>query len=313
MIRRLSQEDLGSLRRLFENYKGGKFSVYRTATPDVVQLLFNDFKNYYEKNRKDVFLYKGEKGKGIVALRKLDWDTDIFGFNCSSLDYLIFEDPSHEEAFDSLTEQANDWARDNAIKFMVAKFHPSEKKLIEMTERQCFKKIEELVTLRNYLNNLQEEETNVRKFKKEETDAIGKISQSSFTHTRFMKDTNFEKEKARELKYRWAVNCCNGRADDVLVAEVSGDLAGFITCNADEIPGTDTRYGDIQLIAVSENYRGKGIGDKLVKSALRWFREKNCEFVDVSTQSDNSPAIKLYEKNGFQHSHSQITMHKWLL
>ena len=74
---------------------------------------------------------------------------------------------------------------------------------------------------------------------------------------------------------------------------------------------SDYNYGIIDLVGVSEDYRGKGIGSLLVSKALKWFSNYT-NSVYVGTQAANIPAIRLYEKMGFHQVFSEATLHLWL-
>lgn len=51
---------------------------------------------------------------------------------------------------------------------------------------------------------------------------------------------------------------------------------------------------------VEENYRNKGVGEKLIKTALKYAKDDNANHVELSTAVDNYNAQKLYETIGFE-------------
>ena len=52
-------------------------------------------------------------------------------------------------------------------------------------------------------------------------------------------------------------------------------------------------------IAVKEEYRHRGIGQKLLDKAIWKAETDNCEFMCLEVRISNQQAINLYEKNGF--------------
>ena len=56
----------------------------------------------------------------------------------------------------------------------------------------------------------------------------------------------------------------------------------------------------ILKLAVSEKWRGCGIGSKLLKESLRRALEKNTLSAVLDVRLSNHPAIELYKKHGFQ-------------
>ncbi|MCP4024088.1 MAG: GNAT family N-acetyltransferase [Desulfobacteraceae bacterium] len=83
----------------------------------------------------------------------------------------------------------------------------------------------------------------------------------------------------------------------LIVYEKDNHLLGFITidltpqCPADACSGYE-----IVTFYVQEHFQGKGIGSKLLKSAM----EKYGARLWLTTWIHNTPAIKFYEKAGFQ-------------
>ena len=51
---------------------------------------------------------------------------------------------------------------------------------------------------------------------------------------------------------------------------------------------------------VDSNYRKKGIGEKLIKTAMEFAKNDNANFVELSTAVDNYTAQSVYEKIGFK-------------
>lgn len=80
----------------------------------------------------------------------------------------------------------------------------------------------------------------------------------------------------------------------VTLAAFCGDiLCGFIT----GVYLLDT--ADIYSVAVSENYRKKGVGKLLLEEFFNQLPNE-VQAVNLEVRESNSPAIKLYEKTGFQ-------------
>lgn len=63
--------------------------------------------------------------------------------------------------------------------------------------------------------------------------------------------------------------------------------------------------GLIEDVAVDKNYRGQGIGKKLVKELIKIGNEKNCDKIVLSSSEKNS---KFYEKIGFQKNELQMVI-----
>lgn len=62
----------------------------------------------------------------------------------------------------------------------------------------------------------------------------------------------------------------------------------------------DKEDNDVWLgIAVSDNYRGKGYGEKMLKYLIKYAKVKNIQQIKLSVDNNNIPAINLYKKYGF--------------
>ena len=79
-----------------------------------------------------------------------------------------------------------------------------------------------------------------------------------------------------------------------LVAEIDGEIVGYVGVwfVVDE--------GHITNVAVHSNYRGKKIGDKLVKEMVELCRQSNIVAMTLEVRVSNIVAQNLYKKYGFK-------------
>ncbi len=71
-------------------------------------------------------------------------------------------------------------------------------------------------------------------------------------------------------------------------------LAGFA------VTGTGNSIAYLQRLAVDPRWHGQGIGRSLVRTASRWAKQAGARSIMLNTQTDNAPAIGLYEDEGFE-------------
>ncbi|MEE2901262.1 MAG: GNAT family N-acetyltransferase [Myxococcota bacterium] len=92
------------------------------------------------------------------------------------------------------------------------------------------------------------------------------------------------------------------KSDDYLVrvAEVDGECVGFtISCILPNSPAYRTRWvGYINDICVTDRFRGRGIGEALVKDAVKWLRTHGAESVEVYVSRANPGAQKFWRRVG---------------
>lgn len=89
-------------------------------------------------------------------------------------------------------------------------------------------------------------------------------------------------------------------AEDVIV----GYLAGTI-----EEKGSyeEIQYGEINNMFIDDNYRGYGIGKKLINSFKNYCKDNNIFNLKVTASYRNKNAIAFYHKNGFEEFNLTLT------
>jgi len=128
----------------------------------------------------------------------------------------------------------------------------------------------------------------------------------SGAYSRFKLDTNFKKKSYEHLYTKWIENSVNKKvAFCVLIFGEEKNPNGFITIQK---KGNTAQVG---LFAVDNNERNKGIGKKLLSAAEYIAQKHNFDTLNITTQSSNKLACRLYEKCGFSIQSSINTFHYW--
>ena len=79
------------------------------------------------------------------------------------------------------------------------------------------------------------------------------------------------------------------------VAEDSDKIIGCIRASI-----VDLDLAEIRTLCVDEGYRKKGLATELLQGALKFLREKKMRKVAARSKADNTEAIRLFEKAGFE-------------
>jgi dTDP-4-amino-4,6-dideoxy-D-galactose acyltransferase len=135
--------------------------------------------------------------------------------------------------------------------------------------------------------------------------ALRQIARISHRDSRFFWDPHL-RAKSDDLFETWITRSCEDFAGMVLVAEVGGAPAGYITL--DYTSPSDNRIG---LFAVGPEARGRGVGQQLVRCGLEWLRSQGADESRVVTQGRNRGALRLYQKAGFRVEDLQLWYHLW--
>ena len=80
----------------------------------------------------------------------------------------------------------------------------------------------------------------------------------------------------------------------VIVAEYEGEFAGYADI------WTVLDEADLNSIAVSKDFRRKGIGDAIMFAMTETLSANGVESINLEVRVSNMPAIKLYKKYGFK-------------
>ena len=83
------------------------------------------------------------------------------------------------------------------------------------------------------------------------------------------------------------------------IAESEGTLVGFIVGRQTYLAEYGTQVGEIAMIGVNPNYRGKGIGTKLINALNDLFRSRGVHRVRIGINSADKDLLAFSEKEGF--------------
>jgi len=95
----------------------------------------------------------------------------------------------------------------------------------------------------------------------------------------------------------------------VLFVITNNEFAGLATCFINFSTFKAKPFINIHDIIVHQNYRGKGIGRKLLEKIIEIAEERNYCKITLEVREDNLPAKKLYDDLGFKDT--EPLMHFW--
>jgi dTDP-4-amino-4,6-dideoxy-D-galactose acyltransferase len=238
------------------------------------------------------------------SCRFLDWDSAFFGIRIARVE------------LPSLTalqmEDVLQWCQENQIRclyFLCPFDHRDSVRLAEMYQFQLVG-IKTVLAWEKSRDLTPQPQTKqpflVRPFQTADLQALIDIAGDAFQDSRFSVDSHFASGQASALYREWIRKSCQGSGDQVFVSQNPWGVAGFITCHLDPEPA-----GRIGLIAVKKESRDAGHGGALIETANHYFVEHHCHRVYVTTQGQNVPAFRLYQKCGFYLHSLHLWYHKW--
>lgn len=238
----------------------------------------------------------------LQVVERLEWDSNFFGFPIARL-WPVRLTP----ALGDLAERRCAELGIRCLYFLCDSAHPASAALAEASG---FQLVDTRVTLALQFpvapSRSHGASVPIRSALPADLPALREIAGDAFGQSRFYADPHFTREAASRLYKVWIEKSCAGFAEAVLVAEVGGQAAGFITCHLPS-PGR----GRIGLVGVEKSHAGHGLGQALVTRAIEWFGARGTDRVDVVTQNRNQQALRLYQGCGFSTARVEHWFHRW--
>ena len=122
---------------------------------------------------------------------------------------------------------------------------------------------------------------------------------SQFQNRAFSGTWGFSPNTVKEIAFRTSLSTCS--LDDIMLIHEGDKAIGYcwagISCE-EGVPST--RKGRILMLGVAPDYRGKGIGKRLVLAGLARLKSKGLQVAELTVDSENKPACALYRSIGFE-------------
>jgi ribosomal-protein-alanine acetyltransferase len=103
----------------------------------------------------------------------------------------------------------------------------------------------------------------------------------------------FETDRLNARNFHWMVSRANAR---LIVAQADDRLMGYALV----LFHRGTSLGRLYSLAINDQARGQGLGERLLAQAERQALEHDCAYLRLEVRADNASAIRLYERNGYR-------------
>lgn len=249
---------------------------------------------------KDGFKYSLDLG--LFSWQYQDFDSKILERNVAKINYIKAAEKSN--SCSKLIRELSKSLQENKIEYATYRLRASDFLMIHTLEQEGFRLVDGIMRLEQVLTEpLERIGGAIRKALRKDVESLQYLASETFSETRFYNDPLIKKYQADKIYGEWIKNSVAGSvADMVFLWEEREGPVGFVTLRK-----TD---GSIVLIAVSKNYQGRGIGEKLVKKALYQFMIWGLKKATVETQTTNIPALRLYQLCGYKIVDSYLTF-RW--
>lgn len=191
----------------------------------------------------------------------------------------------------------------NRVSYATYRVSSNNFPVVHALERAGFLLVDGLINLAIDIPSVDSEVSpEIREARRGDLQELKKLTSGLYSFSRIDNDPIIPKNKANEFYVRWIENSILGKASDlVLVWEEDRKILGYITLQ---------KKGQIPLLGVSKEARGKGISKKLIRTSFSKFKDWGLGSVTIETQMGNVPALRVYQDCGFKVVNSFLTF-RW--
>lgn len=117
-----------------------------------------------------------------------------------------------------------------------------------------------------------------------------------------LEETTLDQESFNTVFYR---NIANPLVH-YLVAEIQGEVVGFVSCHVQYLLHHTGKVGEIQELFVRPELRNQRIGHQLVAALVELATNENFVNLEVTTNQKRVDTIRFYERESFTRTHVKL-------
>ncbi len=137
----------------------------------------------------------------------------------------------------------------------------------------------------------------IRKADKDDLDDFVRVYVESY---RGLEDYAYTRKRDIKNYFKWLLSRDN---EGVMAAVIDGETVGFVACDTNWFSIFERKkVGEIHELFVLPEFRGAGIGTKLMEKALEYALERNRKVAELWVGRTNYRARKFYASHGFEES-----------
>ena len=234
-----------------------------------------------------------------AVFERLPWDSTFFGFAIGRV--------AVPRLNADVAEEITKWTRAERLECVYILTDAGDEAEREAARRAGYDAVDERLTIRKAMSagDVPPPDPRLRPARESDISALRRIASISHHDSRFYKDSRFPRARCDEMYAHWIEKSVQGDADHVLVADVDGQVMGFMTAKLER------PYGRLCLMAVDPVARGTGLGRSLTVDMIGWFVSQGLQGGYLTTQGGETIANKLYERLSFEHVARQYWYHYW--
>lgn len=237
-------------------------------------------------------------------IRRLDWDSDFFGFNVAFLSCMHLTE--------TIVRRIERFIRREDIRLVEYLCNCHDARSVRVAEDSGFRFVDIRLVFQRSLRDEQGAElppgVTFGLAEERHIPALRDVAHGLYVDSRYHYDEGFPADKVMEFYKNWVEKGVRGRFDDQCWCLFEADVpVAFCT----------VRFGKaglayIGLVGMGGLSRGRGLGKALLGNVFRELSRQGAGTLKVVTQGRNYAAQNLYQSVGFRTKNTQLWYHKWL-
>lgn len=240
----------------------------------------------------------------VDLVRKLEWDSDFFGFNVAFLSCMHLTENVYKRIEKFITKEN--------ISLVEYLCNCHDNRSVRIAEKNGFNFADIRLNFAKRLTQRRSEAlpegVYFKKAAKKDIPNLKKISKDLYKDSRYVFDDRFDKDKINEFYQGWVEKGVLGKYDDECWCLFDGNNPiAFCTIRYNK-----ENTANIGLFGLHKEYRARGLGKKLLYLVFNLLMDKDVKSLSVVTQGRNYGAQNLYQSVGFRTKTTQLWYHKWI-
>jgi len=251
----------------------------------------------------------------VLLCRKLDWDTNFFGFPVAFV--------TTRRLTPAIEAYIRRYALESNIRFLEYLCNCHDPLSVRTAEENGYKFVDIRVTLEKNLTDPGPTSTsidssvgrkgiNTRRANESDIDALIALTNELYLDSRFFFDGNFSKDLLNNFYSDWLAKAVRGEFDDFALIIVDPDNeeipVGF--CTIRKKPTAES-VAVIGLFGISTKYQKRGFAQRLLLGVFSELQSHGFKKLEVVTQGRNYDAQRVYQREGFVTKIMELWYHKW--
>lgn len=207
-------------------------------------------------------------------------------------------------------------AKAQGIDLIMSRVPTSEIALINTLEKIGFRLKDVQLTYNSNLAIIAEQPENMEFFLRDasssDAEQISKIAEQAFQNYGHYYADEILRHETSSIYKEWAQNSCknNDIADKIIVAEMEGEVIGFLTFKIQENAAGKFAIGGIGAVAPKSHKIG--VFRAINIEGMKWCKSAGIGRVEHNVLATNFPVNSTYSKLGFTVIRSEVTLHCWV-